>query len=124
MSRRFTDRAEAGRELAGELKHLAGKDTIVLALPRGGVVVGYEIAHELGVPLDVLTVPKREFGVLAANLPDLRRSFEAKSQERARPASASDPASAPATGSASPSIPDAAPAAASTAHAPERTIGS
>jgi NADH dehydrogenase len=35
--------------------------------------------------LDVLALPKREFGVLSANLPELRRSFEAKSQERARP---------------------------------------
>lgn len=58
MSRRFSGRVEAGRELAGKLKQLAGKDTIVLALPRGGVVVGYEIAHALRVPLDVLNVRK------------------------------------------------------------------
>src|SRR5262249_53003979 len=37
-------------------------------------------------PMDVLALPKREFGMLAANLPELRRSFEAKSQERAQPA--------------------------------------
>jgi NADH dehydrogenase len=36
-------------------------------------------------PMDVLALPKREFGVLSANLPELRRSFEAKSEERARP---------------------------------------
>jgi len=35
-------------------------------------------------PMDVLALPKREFSVLAANLPELRRSFETKSQERAR----------------------------------------
>jgi hypothetical protein len=36
-------------------------------------------------PMNVLALPKREFSVLSANLPELRRSFETKSQERARP---------------------------------------
>jgi predicted phosphoribosyltransferase len=55
---RFKDRADAGRELANRLSHLAGKDTIVLALPRGGLPVGYEIARALHVPLDVINVRK------------------------------------------------------------------
>ena len=40
-------------------------------------------------PMDLLALPKREFGILSANLPDLRRSFESKSQERARAQTAS-----------------------------------
>jgi putative phosphoribosyl transferase len=57
--RRFRDRAEAGRFLAGRLQRYAGRDdVIVLALPRGGVPVGYEVARSLGAPLDVLSVRK------------------------------------------------------------------
>lgn len=56
---RFTDRAHAGRLLAQQLRAYAGRsDVIVLALPRGGVPVGYEIAQALGVELDVLVVRK------------------------------------------------------------------
>lgn len=56
---RFTDRANAGHVLAERLSVYAGRpDVIVLALPRGGVVVGYEVARELRVPLDVLVVRK------------------------------------------------------------------
>ena len=58
MRTRFKDREEAGRELASRLAHLAGLETIVLALPRGGVPVGYEIAHALHVPFDILNVRK------------------------------------------------------------------
>jgi predicted phosphoribosyltransferase len=58
MRTRFRDRSEAGRELARRLAHLAGQDTIVLALPRGGVPIGYEIAHALHAPLDVINVRK------------------------------------------------------------------
>src|SRR4051812_4677695 len=55
----FRDRRDAGRELARRLDHLAGNpDVTVLALPRGGVPVGYEIARRLGAPLDVLVVRK------------------------------------------------------------------
>jgi putative phosphoribosyl transferase len=58
-SRRFHDRAEAGRLLADRLRHYAGRDdVIVLALPRGGVPVGYEVAKALGAPLDVFIVRK------------------------------------------------------------------
>lgn len=56
---RFRDRRDAGRQLAAKLEAYAGRsDVVVLALPRGGVPVGYEVAHALGVPLDVLTVRK------------------------------------------------------------------
>ncbi|HEY2104020.1 MAG TPA: phosphoribosyltransferase [Chthoniobacterales bacterium] len=55
----FRDREEAGRQLAQELSHYAGRDdVIVLALPRGGVPVGFEVARRLGVPLDLFIVRK------------------------------------------------------------------
>lgn len=55
----FTDRADAGRQLAAKLERYAGRDdVIVLALPRGGVPVGYEVARSLGAPLDVFLVRK------------------------------------------------------------------
>ena len=55
----FRDRAEAGHTLARALAHYAGRDdVVVLALPRGGVPVGYEVAKELGAPLDVFLVRK------------------------------------------------------------------
>lgn len=59
MSTRFRDRREAGRLLAERLTVLAGEpDLLVLALPRGGVPVGYEIARSLHAPLDILVVRK------------------------------------------------------------------
>jgi putative phosphoribosyl transferase len=55
----FTDRRHAGRVLASALGKYRGRtDVIVLALPRGGVPVAYEVAHALGAPLDVLVVRK------------------------------------------------------------------
>ena len=55
----FKDRRDAGRKLAHELMRYAGRgDVIVLALPRGGVPVGCEIARALGAPLDVFVVRK------------------------------------------------------------------
>jgi predicted phosphoribosyltransferase len=55
----FQDRTDAGRQLAEELLDYAGRDdVIVLALPRGGVPVGFEVARRLGVPLDVFVVRK------------------------------------------------------------------
>ena len=58
-ARAFADRHEAGRALAERLATFARRDdVVVLALPRGGVPVGYEVATRLGVPLDVFTVRK------------------------------------------------------------------
>lgn len=54
----FKDRHDAGRQLAAALEHLQDEDPIVLALPRGGVPVGYEVARALDAPLDVLLVRK------------------------------------------------------------------
>jgi putative phosphoribosyl transferase len=58
-SQPFRDRAEAGDLLAARLSGLADRDdVIVLALPRGGVPVGYEVANALRVALDVFVVRK------------------------------------------------------------------
>jgi putative phosphoribosyl transferase len=54
----FTNRVEAGQRLATALKDVAVKDGIVLAIPRGGVVVGYEVAEALNLPLDVI-IPRK-----------------------------------------------------------------
>jgi len=56
--RQFQDRHHAGRELAQALLPLAVPDPIVLALPRGGVPVAYEVAKALKAPLDLLFVRK------------------------------------------------------------------
>jgi putative phosphoribosyl transferase len=58
MDTRFSDRAEAGQALAKELAHLSEQNSIVLALPRGGLPVAYEVARALHAPLDVLNVRK------------------------------------------------------------------
>lgn len=59
MQIRFRDRIEAGRLLAEKLGEYANRsDVIVLALPRGGVPVGFEVAQALKAPLDVLIVRK------------------------------------------------------------------
>jgi predicted phosphoribosyltransferase len=55
----FRDRTEAGEVLADRLRDYAGRDdVVVLALPRGGVPVAFEVASELGAPLDVFAVRK------------------------------------------------------------------
>jgi predicted phosphoribosyltransferase len=72
----FKDRHDAGKRLAQRLLHYEGaKDTIVIALPRGGVVVGYDISLALRLPLDVLITrklgtpsnPELAMGALAEN---------------------------------------------------------
>jgi putative phosphoribosyl transferase len=55
---RFADRAEAGRGLADALERFRDDTPVVLAIPRGGVVVGAEVARRLGAPLDVV-VPRK-----------------------------------------------------------------
>lgn len=56
--RQFDNRRDAGRQLAKRLARFAGPDTLVLALPRGGVPVGFEVASALDAELDVLVVRK------------------------------------------------------------------
>ncbi|OGG80615.1 hypothetical protein A3A39_03945 [Candidatus Kaiserbacteria bacterium RIFCSPLOWO2_01_FULL_54_13] len=54
----FADRKAAGKKLAEKLESYRGKHAIVLALPRGGVVLGYEVAKALSLPLDIVAVRK------------------------------------------------------------------
>jgi predicted phosphoribosyltransferase len=55
----FESRRDAGRVLASTLRHHAGAtDATVLGLPRGGVPVAYEVASQLGLPLDIFVVRK------------------------------------------------------------------
>lgn len=67
--RLFADRVEAGRQLAARLSRYRDERPIVLALPRGGVVVGHEVARALEAPLDVIVARKvgapgqRELGI-------------------------------------------------------------
>src|SRR5262245_65754550 len=57
--RLFHDRADAGRQLAEQLRSYANRrDVVVLGLPRGGVPVAYEVASHLSAPLDVFLVRK------------------------------------------------------------------
>jgi predicted phosphoribosyltransferase len=59
IPKRFRDRREAGRLLAGKLTGYANRpDVLLLALPRGGVSVAYEVARALRAPLDVFVVRK------------------------------------------------------------------
>lgn len=63
----FSTRIDAGKRLAAALADFKGNNGLVLSIPRGGVVVGYEIAETLGLPLDVI-IP-RKLG--APNNPEL-----------------------------------------------------
>jgi putative phosphoribosyl transferase len=55
----YRDRTEAGNYLAAQLSHYADRDDVlVLALPRGGVPVAFEVAKALRAPLDIFLVRK------------------------------------------------------------------
>ena len=55
----FKDRKEAGQLLAKKLmEHADSKDALILAIPRGGVVVAYEVASRIRVPMDVIVIKK------------------------------------------------------------------
>ncbi len=54
----FADRVDAGKRLASVLADFKDKDAIVLAIPRGGVVLGFEIAKAVNLPLDVI-IPRK-----------------------------------------------------------------
>ena len=59
MQEQFQNRAEAGRQLAAKLtEYKDRRDVVILALPRGGVPVGFEVAKALNAPLDVFIVRK------------------------------------------------------------------
>lgn len=59
MITRFTNRIDAGRRLAAKLQQYSHRrDVLVLALPRGGVPVGFEIAKALDLPMDIIVVRK------------------------------------------------------------------
>lgn len=59
MNARFKNRTDAGRILAGKLIQYGNRsDVLIMALPRGGVPVGYEVARVLNVPLEVMIVRK------------------------------------------------------------------
>jgi putative phosphoribosyl transferase len=74
----FRDREDAGRRLAKRLAKYSDEDPVVLALPRGGVPVGYEISRSLGAPLDIFVARKLgapgqpEFGIGAVALGGVR----------------------------------------------------
>jgi putative phosphoribosyl transferase len=55
---KYEDRSDAGRRLARKLLYLKDRRPVVLALPRGGVAVGFEIAQALDAPLDIVLVRK------------------------------------------------------------------
>lgn len=81
----FADRRQAGQRLAIALERFKNKRPVVLALPRGGVPVGYEIATRLNAPLDVVLVrkighpdsPELAVGALAEGAPPERFIDEA-----------------------------------------------
>ncbi|MFQ5666626.1 MAG: phosphoribosyltransferase family protein, partial [Candidatus Binatia bacterium] len=54
----FKSRKDAGRQLAARLGAYKGQNPVVVALPRGGVPVGYEVALALEAPLDIVVVRK------------------------------------------------------------------
>ncbi|HEX2607333.1 MAG TPA: phosphoribosyltransferase family protein [Flavisolibacter sp.] len=81
---RFHNRNEAGKHLAIQLRKFSGQSGVVLAVPRGGVPVAYEIARELQWPLDVLLVKKlghplnKEYAIGAVGITDIYLSSHEK----------------------------------------------
>lgn len=77
----FTDRIDAGRKLAQELTRYRGEDILVLAIPRGGVQIGFEIARELDAELSLIIAkklpcpchPESGFGAIAEDGPPIIR---------------------------------------------------
>jgi putative phosphoribosyl transferase len=88
----FSNRAAAGRLLAAALEDLRGSDIVILALPRGGVAVGFEIARAFGAPLDVIPTarigapgqPEVTIGAIAPGATVLRNELIATSQATPR----------------------------------------
>jgi putative phosphoribosyl transferase len=71
---RFTNRDDAGRQLAAALAAVSEQDSVILGIPRGGLVVAAAVARELELPLDALVVRERsaldvEIGRIQAGLP-------------------------------------------------------
>lgn len=72
----FRDRTEAGQLLAEKLEKYRGRPGVVLAVPRGGVPVAYEVARELELPLEIVLTKKighpmnKEYAIGAASLSD------------------------------------------------------
>lgn len=72
----FTDRIQAGKLLAQRLKKFKNQSGVVLAVPRGGVPLGYVVAHELKLPLELLLAKKlghpsnEEYAIGAVSLTD------------------------------------------------------
>ena len=94
----FNDRYDAGLQLANLLRHYKNRDGVVLAVPRGGVEVGYVVAKELGLPLEVVLSKKighpahPEFAIGAVSLegrvvterPDVSKEYIEEETERLR----------------------------------------
>ncbi len=72
----YHDRTQAGLVLARKLKQYKNQDALVLAIPRGGVPIGYTVAVELGLPLDIVLTKKighpfnKEYAIGAVSLAD------------------------------------------------------
>lgn len=94
----FKDRFDAGRQLAKALQHYKNRDGVVLAVPRGGVEIGYVLARELDLPLEVVLSKKighpnqPEFAIGAVSLesrivnerPDVSEEYIEKETNRLR----------------------------------------
>jgi len=94
----FNDRYDAGLQLANLLRHYKNRDGVVLAVPRGGIEVGYVVAKELGLPLEVVLSKKighpahPEFAIGAVSLegrvvterPDVSKEYIEEETERLR----------------------------------------